>query len=146
MKRLFLEDFTEERVFHFGKYLVSESDAKKFEQVFDPKIPTLSANTGQPDVISGWFVCAVTQRLLAEHLVKEVACRLSPGFTNLRFQRGVSIGDILSVRVKISRSSPREELKRGQMRLEVETLNEQEATVISYTQNVFVESRGGEKD
>ena len=93
---------------------------------------------------SGWHTASMTMKLLMTGRDEPLDSLGSPGFDDLRWHRPVYPGDVLRVRVtvtdkRLSRSRP----AMGLVHFAVETLNQDDAVVMSYATVSMIARRAG---
>lgn len=107
----YLEDYIEGAVHEFGTISVTEEEIIAFGKQFDPQVfhtdPDGAENTVYGGLItSGWHTCGLFMRLFAEHYLPGDASLGSPGVDELRWLKPVRPGDVLSLRITITKVKP----------------------------------------
>ena len=126
----YFEDYVDGAVHDFGSIAVKESEVVDFAKRFDPQPfhmnPELAKHSIYGGLIaSGWHSASLMMRLFVEHYLSHVASLGSPGVDELRWIKPVRPGDVLSLRVTVSKTSrSRSKPDRGIVNSYVETLNQ----------------------
>jgi acyl dehydratase len=139
------EDFVPGQVSEFGPIAIDEADIVAFARRYDPQPVHMDpdAATAGPFgglIASGWHTASLVMRILVEHYLARGAALASPGVDELRWLQPLRPGDVLRVRVTVlearrSRSKP----DRGLVRTRIETLNQDDAIVMSMiAMNLFL--------
>ena len=144
------EDYIPGRVQTFGSVLVKEEEIIEFAEEFDPQPFHLDKNRAKQSafgglVASGWHTASLTMRLIVDNYLSAVSSEGSPGVDELRWLAPVRPGDRLSIRVTISdvrrsRTNP----KRGIVRSQIETINQDKLIVMRFFSSIFIKCREGE--
>lgn len=100
---LFWEDFQEGHVATGGRYVVGREEIVAFAKQYDPDPLHLDDAAAEATRLggiaaSGWHVCAIFMRLLADGLLLKTDSMGSPGVDEARFLRPVYPGAVLSLR------------------------------------------------
>jgi acyl dehydratase len=145
--RITFEDFAPGDVATYGAYRLSEEDLLDFAREFDPQPMHLDAEVAKSSLLgglaaSGWHVCAILMRLVAEGFLLEAASDGAPGIDEVKWLRPVRPGDTLGVRhtvldTRLSRSQP----GRGFVRFRFEVRNEAGEVVMEQTNSIMVRTR-----
>ena len=136
--------FTVGDVEEFGRYEVTKEEIIEFATQYDPQpfhVDEAAAADSTYDglIASGWHTCAMTMRLLVDGVLGEAGSLGSPGVDELRFRRPVRPGDVLSVRSEVTGKRPLEDDRtRGLVESHVETMNGDDAVVLSMDTAMFV--------
>ena len=136
--------FTVGDVEEFGRYEVTKEEIIEFATQYDPQpfhVDEAAAADSTYDglIASGWHTCAMTMRMLVDGVLGEAGSLGSPGVDELRFRRPVRPGDVLSVRSEVTGKRPLEDDRtRGLVESHVETLNGDDAVVLSMDTAMFV--------
>ena len=111
-----LEDFTVGRVFHCGPYAVTKDEIIEFAREFDAQPHHPDEEAAKTSMLkglsaSGFHVCAMTMRMLADDILNKSANRGGAGAREVRWMKPVRPGDVLRVEaevaaVKASQSKP----------------------------------------
>ena len=93
-------------------------------------------------IASGVHAIAVCMRLYVDHYISRVASLASPGLDELRWPRPVRPGDQLRIRVTVAEArASRSKPDRGLVRSAVESLNQDNEVVLSFTAMNFFARR-----
>lgn len=138
------EDYVPGSVFEFGYQTLTERQIVAFARDYDPQPihtdPTWSATGPFGGLIaSGVHTIAASMRLYVDHYISRVASLASPGLDEIRWPRPVRPGDRLHIRVAVtSARASRSKPDRGLVHSTVETLNQNDEVVLSFTaMNIF---------
>jgi acyl dehydratase len=143
----YFEDYVPGAVHEFGAIAVDEQEVLDFGRRFVP----LSYHTDKEAakksiyggiIASGWHTAALMMRVYTENYLSSVANLGSPGGDELRWDKPVFPGDILSVRATVletRRSESRPD--RGIVRTFIEVLNQKKEVVMSMKMVNFVRCR-----
>lgn len=105
------EDLQVGRVFETGTITISPADIIEFASEFDPQPYHLDPEVARTSIFgghcaSGWQVCALMMRLLADTMTRDKISLLgSPGVSSLRWLKPVFAGDALGASITIKSSS-----------------------------------------
>ena len=143
------EDYVPGTSYRFGSVPVTEEEIVAFARTYDPQSihtdPAWAATGPFGGVIaSGMHTMAVCMRLYVDHYISRVASLASPGLDEVRWPRPVRPDDRLHIRVSVtsareSRSKP----DRGLVHTLVETLDQEDQVVMSFTaMNLFAKRPG----
>jgi acyl dehydratase len=134
----YFEDYVEGDVHRFGSIAVELDEVIAFAKRFDPQTfhtdPDAAKLTAFGGIIaSGWHTAALTMRIYVEHYLTHVASLGSPGLDELRWERPVRPGDILSVRVTVLQAlRSRSKSDRGAVTSFIEVFNQADEMVMSF--------------
>jgi acyl dehydratase len=143
----YFEDYTLGAVHEFGSVNVDEGEVIEFGKRYVP----LSSHTDKEAaknsiyggvIASGWHTAALMMRIYTENYLSQVANLGSPGGDELRWDKPVFPGDVLSVRATVleaRRSESRSD--RGIVRTFIEVLNQRREVVMSMKMVNFVRVR-----
>jgi acyl dehydratase len=143
----YFEDYTLGAVHEFGSVNVDEGEVIEFGKRYVP----LSSHTDKEAaknsiyggvIASGWHTAALMMRIYTETYLSQVANLGSPGGDELRWDKPVFPGDVLSVRATVleaRRSESRSD--RGIVRTFIEVLNQSREVVMSMKMVNFVRVR-----
>ncbi len=103
---LHFEDFAEEQVINLGSYAVTAEEIREFASEFDPQRFHLDEIAGEASLLgglaaSGWHVCSIFMRLLAEGWLNKTASMGSNGVPEVKWLKPVYAGETLSGSVTI---------------------------------------------
>lgn len=148
----YFEDYIPGAVHEFGSLTVDENEVLEFGRRYVP----LSYHTDKEAakqsiyggvIASGWHTAALMMRLYTENYLSRIANLGSPGGDELRWDRPVFPGDVLSVRATIletRRSQSRSD--RGIVRTLIEVLNQKRDVVMTMKMVNFVRCRTAQPD
>lgn len=130
-----------------GSLTVDADAVVAFAKKYDPQPFHLSDEGAQGTLFgslaaSGWHTAAMTQSLIIGSQPEPLASLGSPGLDDLHWQKPVYPGDELRARTRIidkRASDSRPDM--GTMRLQVETLNQNDDVVMYFTLIVMVARR-----
>ena len=133
----YFEDYVPGAVHEFGSIVAEECEMIDFARRFDPQpfhtdpvAAKLSVFGGL--IASGWYTASLMMRLYVEHYLSHVASLSSPGVDELRWLRPVRPGDLLSLRVTISKTKrSRSKPDRGIVHSYIEVLNQNREIVMT---------------
>jgi acyl dehydratase len=103
---LHFEDFAVGQVIDLGSYVVTAAEIREFANEFDPQRFHLDEEAGEASLLgglaaSGWHVCAMFMRLLAEGWLNKTASMGSNGVPEVKWLKPVYAGETLSGSVTI---------------------------------------------
>ena len=103
---LHFEDFSAGQVIDLGTYAVTAEEIREFANEFDPQRFHLDEEAGEASLLgglaaSGWHVCAMFMRLLAEGWLNKTASMGSNGVPEVKWLKPVYAGEKLSGTVTI---------------------------------------------
>jgi acyl dehydratase len=103
---LHFEDFEVEQVIDLGSYAVTAEEIREFASEFDPQRFHLDEEAAEASLLgglaaSGWHVCAMFMRLLAEGWLNKTASMGSNGVPEVKWLKPVYAGETLSGSVTI---------------------------------------------
>ena len=135
----------------FGAYEVTSEEIVEFAEQYDPQPfhtdeEAASESAFGELVASGWHTASICMRLLVEGALEEQAAMGARGVDELRWNRPVTPGDVLSVRTevldkRVSESDPR----RGYVDTLLEGQNQDDEVVISWIGLGMIERRDPER-
>ncbi|WP_226482761.1 MaoC family dehydratase [Natrinema amylolyticum] len=131
----------------FGEYHVTKEEITEFAEQYDPQPFHTDEAAAEESafgelVASGWHTAAMSMRMLVENYLGEQAGMGGRSADELRWERPVTPGDTLSLRLEVtdkhrSESDPH----RGYVDNYIEVLNQDDDVVLSYTVTGMVERR-----
>jgi acyl dehydratase len=147
----YFENFIPGTVFEFGETVgVSEEEIIAFAEKYDPQYfhtdPKAAVDSVFHGLIaSGAHTIGVTFGLVVRNLIAGKTSCGSPGIDEVRWLRPLRPGDILRVRVTVLETVPSASKKdRGSVKLFAETINQNDAVVMSYKGiSIFLKRRPG---
>jgi acyl dehydratase len=103
---LHFEDFAVGQVIDLGSYAVTAAEIREFASEFDPQPFHLDEAAGRASLLgglaaSGWHVCAMFMRLLADGWLNKTASMGSNGVPEVKWLKPVLEGEVLSGTVTI---------------------------------------------
>jgi acyl dehydratase len=103
---LHFEDFEVGQVIDLGSYAVTAQEIREFASEFDPQRFHLDEETAEASLLgglaaSGWHVCSMFMRLLAEGWLNKTASMGSNGVPEVKWLKPVFAGETLSGAVTI---------------------------------------------
>ena len=103
---LHFEDFEVGQVIDLGSYAVTAQEIREFASEFDPQRFHLDEEAAEASLLgglaaSGWHVCAIFMRLLAEGWMNKTVSMGSNGVPEVKWLKPVYAGETLSGAVTI---------------------------------------------
>jgi acyl dehydratase len=103
---LHFEDFAVGQEIDLGSYAVTAAEIREFAGEFDPQPFHLDEAAGKASILgglaaSGWHVCAMFMRLLADGWLNKSASMGSNGVSEVKWLKPVLAGETLSGKVTI---------------------------------------------
>jgi acyl dehydratase len=143
----YFEDYIPGAVHEFGCISIDEQEVLEFGKRYVPLSYHIDKEAAKNSIYggviaSGWHTAALMMRVYAENYLSKVANLGSPGGDELRWDKPVFPGDVLSVRATVleaRRSESRPD--RGIVRTFIEVLNQKREVVMSMKMVNFVRSR-----
>jgi acyl dehydratase len=134
---IYWEDISSGQTFKTATKTITKDDILEFAHQFDPQPFHLNQEAANNSIFgglcaSGWHVCALMMRLLADTFEREgIASLGSPGVPELRWRKPVYAGDTLSATLTVS-SSRKSQSKpaMGILECEVDVTNQQGKSVV----------------
>jgi acyl dehydratase len=143
----YFEDVTVGEIREFGEYHVTKAEIVEFAERYDPQPFHVDEEAAAESafgelVASGWHTAAMGMRMLVDNYLGESAGMGGQSADELRWREPVRPGDTLSLRTEVvdkrlSESDPR----RGYVEHSVETRNQRDEVVLSYTVTGMIERR-----
>lgn len=140
----YFEDYVPGSVHEFGSAEVDENEVLAFGRRYVPLPYHVDKEAAKHSlygglIASGWQTAALMMRMYTENYLSQVANLGSPGGDELRWDKPVFPGDVLSVRATVlearrSRSRP----DRGIVRTYIEVINQKKEVVMSMKMVNFV--------
>lgn len=137
---IYWEDIEPGTVARFGSKTVDRDEVIAFARQFDPQPFHLSDEAAAETYFgrlsaSGWHTCAMTMRMLVDHMAgHEQASLGSPGVESLRWRTPVFPGDVLTVESRVLDKRPsRNRPDMGSYRSEVTVRNQDDVAVLTFT-------------
>lgn len=135
------EQFEVGQVREFGAYKVTEEEIIEFASKYDAQFFHLDKEAAKESLFgglcaSGWHTCAMTMAMLVEDMKTRGRSLGSPGIDALRWRKPVYPGDVLSVRMEVTKlhaSKSRPDI--GIVTNQVHVLNQAGETVMEFLSN-----------
>jgi acyl dehydratase len=137
MAERYFEDYPPGAVFEGGAIAVTEAEILEFAGKYDPQPmhtdPEAAARGYFGGLIaSGWHTAAMMMRLFAAHFLSSASSLASPGIDELRWVRPVRPGDVLRVRVTVTKARrSRSKPEQGVVHSFAEVLNQSGEVVMT---------------
>lgn len=148
---VFFEDFTPGDTAEFGGYRVTEEEIVDFARRYDPQPYHLDREAAKASIFgdlcaSGWHTCAMTMRMMVDHMAESGAASLgSPGVDQIRWLKPVYAGDELSVRTEVIETRPlRRRRGLGIVKSSYTVVNQKGEPVMTFIGNGFFARRTSE--
>lgn len=143
----YFEDYVPGAVHEFGSIPVEEKEVLEFGRRYVPLSYHVDKEAAKKSIYggliaSGWHTAALMMRSYTENYLSKVANLGSPGGNELRWDKPVFPGDVLSIRATVleaRRSESRPD--RGIVRTHIEVLNQKREVVMSMKMVNFVRTR-----
>lgn len=143
----YFEDYVPGAVHEFGSIPVEEKEVLEFGRRYVPLSYHVDKEAAKKSIYggliaSGWHTAALMMRSYTENYLSKVANLGSPGGDELRWDKPVFPGDVLSIRATVleaRRSESRPD--RGIVRTHIEVLNQKREVVMSMKMVNFVRTR-----
>jgi acyl dehydratase len=136
------EDFSVGETIALGQATITADDIVAFAREFDPQPFHLDAASPETAftgglIASGWHICAVFMRLLADNLLLDSTGMGSPGIDTLQWVKPVRPGDTISAATTVLETRPsrkRPEMGLVRFRHDATVAN---ATVLSFDNTIM---------
>jgi len=145
---VFFEDYKPGDTEEFGRYEVSEEEIVEFARKYDPQPYHIDPEAARDSIFgglcaSGWHTCAMTMRMLIDHLAENGGASLgSPGIDQIRWLKPVRPGDVLRVRTEVIEARPlRRRASMGVVKTAYKVFNQKDEAVMTFIGNGFVALR-----
>ena len=142
------EDIESGQVFQTGSITIDAADIIEFATEFDPQPYHLDPAVAEESIFgghcaSGWQVCALMMRLLADTLERDhIPSRGSPGVQSLRWLRPVFAGDSLHAGITVTALQQAEcASDPGRVQVSIDVLNQRDQSVIVLDTELLIEHR-----
>lgn len=148
---IYFEDLELGQVETFGPLTVTADAIIEFAREYDPQPFHLSDDGAKGTLFgslaaSGWHTAAMTQRLIIGYREEALASMGSPGLDDLYWRKPVYPGDELRARTSIVDKTPsKSRPEMGTVRIAIETLNQRDDVVMSFTLIVMVGRQSARK-
>ncbi len=147
MSDRFFDDFEVGDTFVTRTFTLSEQESVAFARVYDPQPFHLDAAAAETSIFrrlvaSGWHTAAITMRLIVECGILEATGIIGTGIDELRWHSAVYPGDTLRVRGEVLEKLPSpNDGRRGILRVRLQTVNQNDAVVMSQIANLMMPLR-----
>ena len=144
----YFEDLVVGNTAAFGAYEVTREEVVAFAEAYDPQPFHLSNEAAAATHFgrlsaSGWHTCAMTMRMLVDHLKADHQAGLgSPGIDELKWMKPVYPGDTLRCETelldkRVSATRPEMGIIKSRMRV----LNQNDVVVMTFVSNGLISTR-----
>ena len=149
MPKLHFEDFQPGAVSVYGPRLVTREEIVAFAAEFDPQPMHLDEAAASVTLLgglgaSGWHICCLLMRLIADGFVLESSSMGAPGIEEVRWLKPLRPGTQIRVRAIVldtRASNSRPEM--GFVKMRYEVLDEQDAVITTLTSSLMMGRRQG---
>jgi acyl dehydratase len=142
------EELESGQVFQTGTITIDAADIIEFASEFDPQPYHLDPTVAEKSIFgghcaSGWQVCALMMRLLADTLERDhIPSRGSPGVNSLRWLRPVFAGDTLHASITTTALHQAQHANDpGLVDVAIDVLNQNDQSVIVLETQLLIERR-----
>lgn len=148
-RRWAFEDFAEGTVITLGARRVTAQEIVEFASQFDAQPFHLDEEAGKASLLgglaaSGWHSSAIFMRMMYESFLFDSTSQGSPGITQMRWQRPVLAGDVLSgTSTVIARRRLKSRPELGLVTFRHEVRNQRGETVLLCENPIFFRLREG---
>ncbi len=149
MFKIYFEDLEPGKTENIGTYDVSKEEIIEFASKYDPQPFHINEDIAKQSVFgslcaSGWHTCAMTMRVLVDHLMKQgLASQGSPGVDDIRWKRPVFPGDTLHVKgCVLEKRDSKSRPNLGLAKSRYQVFNQNDDLLMEMTTNVMVLKRG----
>ncbi|WP_254533602.1 MaoC/PaaZ C-terminal domain-containing protein [Natrinema gelatinilyticum] len=151
MTQLYFEDVDEGMAREVGAYEVTKEEIIEFGERFDPQPYHVDEEVATERfgglIASGLHTLSICQRIVADHLFRDVVTKAGAGFEAVQCTAPVYAGDTLSVRMEILEKRTLESYPdRGLVRIQYRGLNQNDEQVLSTVGLPFFERRETKAD
>jgi acyl dehydratase len=139
---LTFEDFQPAQTYDCGEHLLDENEIIAFASEFDPQpqhTDPAAAESGMLGglIASGWHLCAISIRLIVDHLFNRSTSLGSPGVDEIQWRRPARPGDRLHIVVTVLETRPSASRSdRGLVRIRVD-MTRDEQRVMFWTSTIM---------
>jgi acyl dehydratase len=148
MFKVFYDDLSIGDTDTFGSYVVTKEEVLDFAEKYDPQPFHLNEKIAKKSIFrglcaSGWHTCAMTMRMMVDHLMKQgLASMGSPGIDELKWRKPVFPGDTLTVTTTITEMRLSEQRPNiGLIKSNYIVTNQNNETVMTMIGNYMVATR-----
>lgn len=134
----YFEDIEVGETTEFGEYHVTKEEIIEFAQKYDPQPFHVDEAAAKDSIFgelvaSGWHTAAICMRIRHDRPGKDLASLAGVRVNELHWRKPVKPGDTLHLRTKILNKRPSDsDPERGYIDVQVEGINQDDDTVISY--------------
>lgn len=134
----YFEDIEVGETTEFGEYHVTKEEIIEFAQKYDPQPFHVDEAAAKDSIFgelvaSGWHTAAICMRIRHDRPGKDLASLAGIRVNELHWRKPVKPGDTLHLRTKILNKRPSDsDPERGYIDVQVEGINQDDDTVISY--------------
>jgi len=142
------EDFAVGSVAHYGPRTITREEIIAFANEFDPQSMHADEEAARGTmrgglVASGWHICAVQMRMIADGFVLAAASMGSPGVEEVRWLKPVRPGDSLTVRATVLDTRPSQSRPgMGLIKFRYDMLDQSEECVMTLVSTMLIARRG----
>ncbi|ELY72339.1 MaoC family dehydratase [Natrinema pallidum] len=143
----YFEDIEVGSTEEFGEYHVTKAEITEFAEQYDPQPFHTDEDAASESafgelVASGWHTAAISMRLLVDNYLEEQAGMGGRSADELRWERPVTPGETLSLRLEVvDKHCSERDPQRGYVDNYVEVVNQDDEVVLSYTVTGMIERR-----
>lgn len=140
----YFEDFHIGDVFDLGAITLTEEEIVAFAQHYDPQPFHISAEQAKASsfgelIASGWHTIALFMSLFADRILNHAISLASPGADEIRWQKPVRPGDVLTARLIVKARAPsRSRPEMGIVRFQWEMINQVDESVLTLQSTHFL--------
>lgn len=137
MPRLTFEDFEPGSVRTFGAKALTKDEIIAFARKYDAQPMHIDEEAARKGffgtlVASGWHLCAVFMRMVADDYILESSSMGAPGIEEVRWQKPALPGDVLSIRQKVLEArTSQKRLDMGLVHLTADVLNQRGEAIMT---------------
>jgi acyl dehydratase len=108
---LAFEDFAPGQIYDCGEHLLTADEIIAFAREYDPQpqhVDPAAAETGMLGglIASGWHLCAISMRMIVDHVFGRSTSLGSPGVDEVQWRRPARPGDRLRLKVEVLETRP----------------------------------------
>jgi len=147
---IYWEDLPSGTVIDLGTYEVTKEEILEFARKYDPQPFHTDEEAAKRSIYggliaSGWHTCAMSMRMLCDHLLLRAASLGSPGLDQIRWLRPVRPGDTLAGIMEVVDSRPsKSKPDRGLIKSRWEVTNQDGEVVLTMEGHGMYRRRGPE--
>ena len=142
------EDFVAGNVAHYGPRTITREEIVAYAAEFDPQPMHVDEEAARATMLggliaSGWHLCALQMRMIADGFVLASASLGSPGVEEVKWLRPVRPGDRLVVRATVLETRPSGSRPgMGFVKFRYEMLDQSDACVMTFVSAMMIARRG----